>query len=163
MSPKQSFESHQVPQADNLDDIRRIVAALADAVPSQDLAERTGISSRHVSYGIQAAKTLGWLSRDERPEVSDLGRELLATAADSMAERDVYRRSITQSDVLQAVAPDLLAEVAPSRDSLTDRIRRVVPDLADETAKRRAQTLLAWRTRAMEPQLSLFAGEKTAD
>jgi hypothetical protein len=151
------FESHQIPQADNLDDVRRVVAGVADGATPAQISERTEISARHVSYALQAAKTLGWLAPGDKPEVTDLGQKLLATAAESLEERDCFRRAITESDVLKSIAPELLAPATPSRDDLTARIRRAVPDLSEETAKRRAQTLLSWRTRASDAQASLFA------
>ena len=157
------FESHQIPQADNLDDVRRVVAGIADGATPAQISERTEISARHVSYALQAARTLGWLAEGEKLEVTDLGQTLLKTTAGSLEERDAYRGAITSSDVLKAVAPGLLAETAPTRDELTAKIRKAAPDLSDETAKRRAQTLLSWRTRATDQQAPLFGGAPPAD
>jgi hypothetical protein len=118
------FESHQIPQADNLDDVRRVIAGVADGATPPQISERTEISARHVSYALQAARTLGWLAPADKLEVTDLGRELLATAPGGLEERDCFRRSITESDVLKGLAPELLAPATPSRDDLTARIRR---------------------------------------
>lgn len=157
------FESHQIPQADNLDDIRKVISGIAGGATPAQISEQTEISSRHVSYALQAARTLGWLAAGEKLEVTDLGRALLATPAGSLEERDAYRSAITESEVLKAIAPGLLVEATPSREELTAKIRKAAPDLSDETAKRRAQTLLSWRTRASDPQVPLFGGAAPAE
>ncbi len=157
------FESHQIPQADNLDDVRKVVAGVADGATSQQISEKTGISARHVSYALQAARTLGWLAAGEKPELTELGRALLATAAESLDERDAFRRAIAGSDVLKVIAPSLLAEAAPTREDLIARIKKSVPDISEETAKRRAQTLLSWRTRASDQQVPLFQPPAAAE
>lgn len=146
--PAKSPEIHSadVPQEDNLGDVRRTVEAIAAGLEdTESIATRTARSKRHVGYAINAAIVLGWIEvGDEKIAVLEQGKKLLAQAADSEGERTVLRESIDKSPVLRALAPGLLAPAGPTRDQLSTQIQALA-GLSKSTADRRAQALLSWR------------------
>ncbi len=157
MSSNRRLESHEIPQADNLDNIRSVIEAVAAGKnATSDIADHTKISSRHVSYAVHAAKVLGWVTSEENAALTDAGKALLATKAGSAEERDAFRSAVGQSEVIKMLAPDLLGEKAPTHEDLLKRIRQAVPDMSEATAERRAQTLLSWRNQALDQQLPLL-------
>jgi len=151
------LESHEIPQADNLDNMRSVVEAVAQGMTAtSDIADHTKISSRHVGYAVHAVKSLGWITHAETPSVTESGKALLATKAGSVEERDSFKQAIGSSEAIKVLAPDLLGDKPPSQEELTKRIRAAVPDMSEATADRRAQTLLSWRNQALDEQLPLL-------
>ena len=140
------IHSADVPQEDNLGDVRRTVEAIAAGLEDTgSIASRIGRSRRHVGYAINAAIVLGWLEEgDDKLAVLAAAQKLLAQKAGSDAERAVLRESIEQSAVLRALAPGLLAAAEPSREQISERIE-ALSGLSKSTSVRRAQTLLSWR------------------
>lgn len=137
-----------VPQAPNLARIRCVVTAIADgATTIEQISEETDISSRHVGYSVRAAQTLGLL--DEAKAPTPLGRSLLATEQESDEERDVFRRSVTESPIVRALAPKLLSEKPPTKKALGARIEKL-SGLSAATALHRASDLLAWREQILK-------------
>lgn len=158
MPPTRLLRSAEIPQADNLANVRRALAALAGgAAAREQIAEQTGISLRHVGYALAAARVLGWLGDDDA-SITPAGRALLAAPAGSPDERAHLRRAIFACDVVKEVAPDLFEPAAPTTAALARRIFRFTAGIGKETARRRAQTLLAWRKQVLEQQLPLFPG-----
>lgn len=149
--------SNQVPQIGRLDDVRLVVASVLSGFRRvREIADRSGLNARRVSYGIKAAQTLGWLGvMDRQVFVTDSGKRLLATASGSPDERSEFRRSFEASP-LQAIAPGLLAEVAPTQVDLAKNIVRET-GLGYSTAYSRAGALLSWR-----PQMQPDSGAKPA-
>ncbi len=136
-----------IPQTDSLEQIRRVVRAVADGrTESKDLSELLGLSTRHVNYAVQAALALELLARygEDDLRVTRQGRVLLALPPGSRSERSIFRLVIECSRELRKVAPGLLDEEPPSAEEITRRIE-VLAKLSAATARRRAQTLLAWR------------------
>jgi predicted AAA+ superfamily ATPase len=119
----------------------------------------TGLSKRHVEYALHAARVLGWLASDGSWAVTQDGKKLVGEGPGGLGERSRFRNAIEQSVVLRRIAPGLLSTSRPSKQSLTARIKKCAPALSEETAARRAQTLLAWREQALDPQLPLPAPE----
>jgi hypothetical protein len=159
-----TLTSIEIPQADSLENVRRVVEAIASGASSRkEISEKTDISLRHIDYAIHAAKSLGYLAEGEALGVSDSGRTLAATGRGSAEEREQLRAAIKANQVIQALAPDLLDDAAPSKASITERIQQACPDLSEATAARRAQTLLAWRSQALSTQLSLPLEEPAAE
>ncbi|WP_437774297.1 hypothetical protein [Sorangium sp. So ce1097] len=157
MPPTRLLRSAEIPQADNLANVRRVLEALADgAAAREQIAEQTGISLRHVGYALAAARVLGWL--DDDASITPAGRALLAVPAGTPDERAHLRRAIFACDVVKEVAPDLFEPAAPTTAALARRIFRFTAGIGKETARRRAQTLLAWRKQVLEQQLPLFPG-----
>ncbi|WP_437707296.1 hypothetical protein WMF45_26545 [Sorangium sp. So ce448] len=150
------LHSAEIPQADNLANVRRVLEALSGGVTEKEqISEQTGISLRHVGYALAAARVLGWLG-DDGASITPAARELLATSSGSADERTHLRRAIFACEVVKEVAPDLLEPAAPTREALARRIFRFTAGIGKETARRRAQTLLAWRSQVLERQLPLF-------
>lgn len=150
------IESSDVPQAPNLARVRCIVAAIADGTESlETIAEETDISPRHVGYTVRAAQTLGLL--DDRRELTALGRALLATEQESEAEREVLKKSVDESAIMQALAPQLLSAQPPTKRELAECIERV-SGLSRATAAHRASDLLAWREQLLQQRLDLPMG-----
>jgi hypothetical protein len=137
------IDTGDVPQAPNLARIRCVVTSVADGASTLDqIAEETDISVRHVGYAIRAAQTLGLLDRDRAPTA--LGRALLETDQESEAENNAFRRAIAESEIMRALAPNLLSEKPPSKKTLGARIEKL-SGLSKATAEHRASDLLAWR------------------
>ena len=145
------IHSADVPQEDNLGDVRRTVEAIAAGLEdSQSIADKTGRSKRHVGYAINAAIVLGWLDEgDERLAVLDAAKALFAQKPGSAGEGAIFRACIEKSAVLAELAPGLLAEPAPTREQLSARIQERA-GLSKSTSDRRAQTLLSWRRQVLE-------------
>jgi hypothetical protein len=151
-----SLESTAVPQADDLDKVRAVIAAIAEGADnSGSVAEHTGFSLRHVEYRMRAARLLGLLDDAGHP-TRDAG-SLLATPSSSEDERLLWRRAIEGNATLNELAPDLFARQPPTRTQLAERIAECTA-MAQSTAMRRASTLLTWRRRLASRQLDLFDG-----
>ena len=154
------LHSADVPQEDNLGDVRRSVQAIADGHhDTASIAERTQRSARHAGYAINAAIALEWIGEpdESKPEelegglvIHELGKKLLATKAGSPEERKVWRDSIEQSTSLKAIAPGLFGAEEPEVKAIASAIVRLA-GLAQSTAERRARTLIAWRRQVLEP------------
>lgn len=147
------MKATDIPQADSLGRVRELVQAVhfgaADAARLQKVMT---LHPRHVGYHLHAARILGWLDRqDDAFTLTDQGQALLATEIDTDAERAIFRACIEASASIQAVAADLLDETAPEQDSLQSRIEDVA-GIAPATARRRASTLLRWRSQALPPE-----------
>lgn len=156
MLPPRLLHSAEIPQADSLANVRRVLEALSGgATAREQITEQTGISQRHVGYALAAARVLGWLG-DDGTSITPAGRELLAAPPGTADERAHFRRAIAGCDVVKQIAPDLFEPVAPTKEALARRIFRLTAGLGKETARRRAQTLLAWRSQVLERQLPLF-------
>ncbi|WP_437331520.1 hypothetical protein [Sorangium sp. So ce394] len=156
MPPTRLLRSTEIPQADNLANVRRVLEALAGGATAKEaIAQQTGISLRHVGYALAAARVLGWLGDDDA-SITPTGRELLAAPPSTADERALLRRAIFACDVVKEVAPDLFEPAAPTAVALARRLYRSTAGIAKETARRRAQTLLAWRSQVLEQQLPLF-------
>ncbi|KYF78253.1 hypothetical protein BE18_02170, partial [Sorangium cellulosum] len=156
MPPTRLLRSTEIPQADNLANVRRVLEALAGGATAKEaIAQQTGISLRHVGYALAAARVLGWLGDDD-VSITPAGRGLLAAPPGTADERAHLRRAIFACDVVKEVAPDLFEPAAPTAVALARRLYRSTAGIAKETARRRAQTLLAWRSQVLEQQLPLF-------
>ena len=140
------IHSADVPQEDNLGDVRRTVEAIAAGLEdTQRIAEKTGRSKRHAGYAINAAVVLGWIELGEdKLLVLPAAQKLFAQKAGSDGERAVLRESIEQSPILRALCPALLAPAEPTKDQLSASIQ-ALSGLSKSTADRRAQALLSWR------------------
>ncbi|XXX72166.1 hypothetical protein WMF30_31420 [Sorangium sp. So ce134] len=156
MPPTRLLRSTEIPQADNLANVRSVLEALAGGATAKEaIAQQTGISLRHVGYALAAARVLGWLGDDDA-SITPAGRGLLAAPPGTADERTHLRRAIFACDVVREVAPDLFEPAAPTAVALARRLFRFTAGIGKETARRRAQTLLAWRSQVLEQQLPLF-------
>ena len=140
-----------VPQEDDLQKVRLVVAAIGQGLQDTlSIAEKSGVSRRHVGYAINAAMVLGWAAEGEQELVAtETGKKLLEAAVGTPDERALLRTAIEASAALKALAPDLLAAAGPTREQLGDRIA-LATGLSKSTSLRRAQALLAWRRQVLE-------------
>ncbi len=146
----QELHSADVPQEDNLTDVRRTVEAIGSGLEdTQGIAERTKRSRRHAGYAVNAAIVLGWVEAGDALVTTEQGRKLLATAEGSEAERAAYREAIEKSPSVSAIAPALLGADPLERNTIAEQISKLA-GLAKSTAERRAQTLLSWRRQVLE-------------
>lgn len=143
-----SVPSGDIPQADSLDKIRAIVAAVArGARTTATLSEEGGLSERHVAYHVQAARVLGWLKESaDGPSLTATGRSLLQTEPQTRAEAEFIANSVAANASVVAVAPSLLDDRGPTVEELEQSIESQT-GLSASTSRRRARTLLAWRER----------------
>ncbi|MCB9529271.1 MAG: AAA family ATPase [bacterium] len=144
------MKATDIPQADSLSRVRELVQAVQfGAADAQRLQKVMTLHPRHVGYHLHAARILNWLDRQEESiAITEDGEALLATEVGGDAERAIFRSSIEQSPSIQAVAADLLADEPPEQAVLCQRIEEVA-GIAPATARRRASTLLRWRTQAL--------------
>lgn len=150
------MEGTELPQANRLDVVRRLVGAIAHDDGNDDaVAASLRLSRRHLAYYRHAARVLGWLSREAPPVATPHGRALLATPLGSPAEAAAMEQAIRNSAAIAKVAPDLFAFRAPSQADLAERII-VSTALSPSTAYRRAQTLLSWRDRVLTQKTSPY-------
>lgn len=141
-----TLRKRDVPQADNLRLVREVLDALAsgDATP-EDIASRTGFSTRHVHYRLHAARILEFVRFGRNlASLTPVGRQLVATVPGSATENQLLVEAVERSTILSALCPDLLEARTPSRRALANQIRQKT-GLSKATAMRRAQALLSWR------------------
>lgn len=141
-----------IPQANDLRTVRRVVLAVASEAPDLNAIEAwTDYSPRHARYRLEAARILGLVNVDasQQATVTPLGERLLACEAESPEARALWRDAITFSRPLQIIAPDLLAPRGPDLEELTTRLVEM-SELSESTARHRAQGLLAWRRFALD-------------
>lgn len=142
--------STNVPQASSLYRIRAVVDAIVEGDRSvQQIAKRTHLEPRQVSYALHSARVLGWLRFDESGcWLSDAGAHFLASAPDTGEEQLRFRQAIEQSSYLAEFAQGLVSPKELSVELLARQLARYAP-LSKNTAARRAQTLLSWRSQAL--------------
>jgi predicted ATPase len=139
------MRNSEVPQA-TLASIRAVVdACLAGATSRRLIVRETGISPRHVAYAIDAARILGLVSEDEdgRISLTTSGDRLAASAQGSDEEFEAWHRAISKSEIMEIIAPRLIAADAPSRDDIAANILRVTK-LSESTARHRAAMISKW-------------------
>lgn len=153
-----------IPQANDLASVRRIVHAVAHESRTQAAVMAfTDFSRRHAQYRIQAARVLGLLRVDDGSDlwVATLGERLLETERGTPAELAVWHDAITFSRALQIIAPDLLTPRGPGLEELTSRIVEM-SELSASTARRRANGLLTWRRYVLDlPDVDLSDAEQS--
>jgi hypothetical protein len=140
-----TIQTIDVPQADSLDTVRRVVAAVERlrSTSAKLLAADTGYSERHIRYRLATARTLGLVGRDADGSVTRRGGRLLKCDPGGPNERRELRRAIKECAAVQAVAPGLLDMATVDVGSLAARISAVT-GLSPATATRRAVVLRAW-------------------
>ncbi|MEE2788215.1 MAG: AAA family ATPase [Myxococcota bacterium] len=146
-----------IPQADSLARIRELVQTVKfGAVDTARIQRVMTLHPRHVGYHLHAGRVLNWLVKETGGwMVTPLGEQVLATSEGSQEERAVFRTSISESIYLKKVAPDLLADDEPEQDLLSQAIQDVA-GIAPATARRRASTLLRWRTQSLPSRVRRF-------
>ena len=150
------IRSVDVPQADDLQKVCRVVRSLTDGPQLVDaIGEETNYSMRQVYYRINAARTLGLLRTISGIALlTSAGERLVATEPESRSEASILRVQLLESDIVKRIAPSLFGPRGPSIETLAPRIEKVAK-LAHTTARRRAKTILAWRRQLWQLQLDL--------
>jgi hypothetical protein len=134
---------NDLPQADNLQRVRLVVAAVAAGHPTKNEV---------IAHTLHAARVLGFLDLDGKTyRLTPSGRALCATRRMSEEERSCFREAYSRSPILQAVAPGLFDEPGPSDEEITATIERR-GRLSHETARRRARALRSWRMQILDPE-----------
>lgn len=151
------IRSVDVPQKEHLSEVRTVLDAVAEGLGERAaLAVRCGISERHVSYALAAARTLALVTEKGVWRLTERGQRLVLTRPGSLAERNRFREAIEQSAILKGLCPRLLGPKEPSRAELAAHLQKKADKLSEATALRRAATLLAWRQQVRVEQLGLF-------
>jgi hypothetical protein len=144
--------SHDVPQADRLETVRQLVAAIRDGIESgAAMLDLLVLDRRHYLYYRQAAVILGLLefSAKGRVIVTSSAQRLLGTVEGSREERAVFAEAIQSARALRPFASFFGGEaVEPA-----ELARRLVTmtGLSQTTAERRAHTLVRWRLYVQGP------------
>jgi predicted ATPase len=148
-----------VPGVYDLGDVRKVVEQVAQG--RDPVADASGpTSNRRTHYLVNAARVLGLVTQTSGGwQATALGGELTATNPGSDGERAVFRRGMTDSPILQELAPGLTSSRPPYRADLTRRIRELT-GLGAVTADNRARGLLGWarQVEAIPVQASMFNG-----
>lgn len=138
--------SVDVPQANRLENVRQLAAAVRDGIhhPAA-LQELLDVDTRHFAYYKQAATIIGIVADDESGalELTDAGRRLLATRERSDDERQCFRALIVAARALRPFSSFFQGEAA-TVEEIAHRLG-VLSGLAHTTALRRAHTLFQWR------------------
>ncbi len=153
-----TIRSADVPQADDLQKLRRVVETLADGpTPMDVIASLLGYSVRHTYYRASAARVLDLLHLASGIAViTDRGAKLVMTPPRTVAEQELLKDAVASSHVLRQIAPGLLGRREPKSADIIKRLTDVA-HLSPSTAARRAQCLLSWRRQLLERQLVLPA------
>jgi hypothetical protein len=135
-----NIESIVVPQADDLQRVFRIVEQLCDH--REILASDFGITPRQIGYYMHAGRILGLLT--ESGGVTPAGRLVARLGAEERLRATVvhFESSACGEAWIRWSNGRTLLDVSP--DTALDFIVACVPQLSIHTAKRRAQTLMAW-------------------
>jgi len=160
---RRRLESKDIPQADSLENVRRIIDAVADGAKTKaDVSDRTGINPRHVLYGLHTARVLGFLMEEDGGfGPTDAGKSLRDLAAGGTEEREAFRKAIQASEIIDAIAPQILTDKPPTQDAITQKIVKL-SGLSESTAGRRSQTLISWRTQILAPHNGTPAASEAA-
>ncbi|MCB9700992.1 MAG: restriction endonuclease [Myxococcales bacterium] len=149
-------ERAEVPQADKLESVRQLAAAVGDGIhhPAA-LLELLHVDQRHFAYYRQAAVLLGLVrARGDRSlALTDLGRRLIAAPEGSADERRVLARAIDDAASLRPLGGCFAADAPVDAGALARRVQALT-GLAPSTAARRAQTLIRWREYVLGPDLA---------
>lgn len=153
------IRSADVPQADDLGKVRRVVEVLIYGPSPVDLvASLTGYSVRHAYYRASAARVLGLLQLAAGIAViTERGIALVNTKPLVQEEQQGFKDAIESSSITRQLVPGLLARRAPKPEDVTKRLMQIAA-LSNPTAARRAQCLLSWRRQVLEKQLVLPVG-----
>lgn len=138
--------SIDVPQADRLPNVRRLVAAAREGIHNASaLLELLDVDERHFAYYRSAAEILGVIavSGGGHLALTDRGRDLLATREGGDDERTVLRDAILSARALKPFSSFFKGEKL-SVAEIADRLCVLTP-LSRATAERRAKTLVQWR------------------
>lgn len=153
------IRSADVPQADDLRKVRRVVEALTDGPSPVDvIAEETGYSVRHTYYRASAARVLGLLHLAAGIAViTERGATLVKTSPLGLKEQQVFMEAVTSSPIMRRLVPGLLERRVLKVEEIARNLIRVA-QLSPSTAHRRAGCLLSWRRQLLEKQLPLLVG-----
>ncbi len=147
--------SGDIPQADNLDSVKKVVEVVNNGLITQkEISLATGYSPRHVQYKIATAVILGFLEKLETIKVTQMGKAWLQKKVASNEESVFLKKCIEQTKVYQLIARDLFDSARPDKEILAKRIMDY-GNLSESTALRRASTLIAWSNRIMQHYLPL--------
>jgi hypothetical protein len=144
--PQRLHRTRDVPQANRLENVRQLVAAVRDGVQyPAALQHLLDVDQRHLAYYRQAAEILGVVEAREDGGLAPTarGRELLATGEGSSEERRVFLEAIQSAPALKPLSSFFNGEEL-SVQELATRLHAFT-GLAEKTARRRAQALFQWR------------------
>lgn len=151
--------SHDVPQADRLETVRQLVAAIRDGIEhGPAMLDLLALDRRHFLYYRQAAVILGLLEFTAKGvvRVTSGAQRLLATVEGSRDERAVFAEAIQSARALRPFASFFSGDaVEPA-----ELARRLVAmtGLSQTTAERRAHTLVRWRVYVLGPDAEMARG-----
>jgi predicted ATPase len=150
------MDRSDVPQT-TLKRLRAVVDACGRGATSPAEVETvTQISSRHVSYALSAACTLGLVVKSRgKAQLTELGKHLAHSMPGSEEERSALQKAITESHVLKVIAPGLLTDKPLTKDQIAKRIIDKT-GLGEGTALHRAAMIFKWRRALNTKQVRLF-------
>jgi hypothetical protein len=146
------LRSVDIPQVDNLANIRHLAIAIRDGVNNQaTLHECLGVDARHLAYTRVASEMLGFITvgDERRSSLTQLGERLLTTTLGSDEERVVFHWAVTHAPALRPFKSFLSGEGDVGLERLADRVAALT-GMARSTAHRRARTLMRWRQQINE-------------
>jgi hypothetical protein len=145
-APERLHRTVDVPQANKLENVRQLAAAVRDGVRDPAaLLQMLDVDERHFAYYRQAGVILGVVtsSPEGRLTLTERGRNLLATGEGSLEERACFLEVIRNARALKPFTSFFLGEELAQED-IAKRLQSFT-DLSFSTAMRRAATLIQWR------------------
>jgi len=144
-TPERLHRTADVPQANRLENVRQLAAAVRDGVrDTAALLQMLDVDARHFAYYRRAALILGVVDAGgSELSLTARGRALLATVDGSPEERVCFLEAIRDARALKPFASFFSGEELPLEE-VAKRLEALT-GLSYSTALRRAATLLQWR------------------
>ena len=140
---KLRMNSKDVPQADSLITVRRVVEEVKSSNRTvSGISQATSFSERHVLYRLRTAQILGLVTADR--QITALASTLLGAVPNTEDKAKAWRQLIERCPIVIAVVPKLFISDGFELDKITAHIQRI-SGLAESTANRRARVFRAWR------------------
>ena len=160
MSPRSPvIDSTTIPQTVNMRWVREVIRAVGQGCRNKaSVIGRTSASERHAYYTIHTTISLGFIREGLRGfELTARGVQFESAVPGSREESDLIAAGLQSSEVVHAIAPDLMTDNPPGLNAIAEQIVRLA-GLKRETARRRAQSLIGLRLRARSHRTPLFDG-----
>ena len=139
------FDTNDIPQADLIWEVARVPEAIAQGLntPPAIAAYLGNKVPRQGLYYLQAAHILGLVTRDDDGEMklTTYGRAFINY--DHSSKQRGLRRLALEREPTHSLVIGLRASGGMGRDGLARQIKEL-SNLADSTARRRAQTVARW-------------------
>lgn len=141
------IQSDEIPQADNLDDVIKTVACVAQGGETfQDIAKAIDKVDRQGRYYRKATEILGFIESAGRNQsvVTNLGKEFLASTQD--VQNSILFNAVFNARLFQRLIPyfELNNANGVSKDQIIKFILQVSDISPNDTPERRVSSVVSW-------------------